>query len=131
MTVEVRVVTPEREVWSGGAEMLIARGVDGEVGILGGHAPLLARLAIGPLRVLREGQPEVRAVVDGGFLHVTSEGGSTRADVLATGAALPDEIDVEAVRRRVDEIRGGAAELGEAATATALARAQARLDLVG
>jgi F-type H+-transporting ATPase subunit epsilon len=131
MTVEVHVVTPEREVWSGEAEMLIARGVDGEVGILGGHAPLLAQLTIGPLRVLREGQPEVRAVVDGGFLHVTSEGGATRADVLATGAALPDEIDVEAVRRRVDELRGSAAELGEAAAATALARAQARLDLVG
>jgi hypothetical protein len=44
---------------------------------------------------------------------------------------LPDEIDVEAVRRRVDELRGSAAELGEAAAATPLARGQARLDLVG
>ena len=41
MPVDLHVVTPQREVWAGDAEMVIARGVDGEVGILGGHAPLV------------------------------------------------------------------------------------------
>jgi len=52
--VDVHVVTPQREVWAGEAEMVIARGVDGEVGILGGHAPLLIQLAVGPLRIDRK-----------------------------------------------------------------------------
>jgi F-type H+-transporting ATPase subunit epsilon len=125
---EVHVVTPEREVWSGTAEMLIARGVDGEVGILGGHAPMMVQLAVGPLRVQPEGgsSEEIRAVVDGGFLHVTSEGGQTRADVLATGAALEDEIDVGAARQRLEEL--GSVEDSDERTA-AIARAQARIDL--
>jgi F-type H+-transporting ATPase subunit epsilon len=85
--VDVRLVTPEREVWAGPAEMVIARGVEGEVGILVGHAPLLIRLASGPLRILTD-DGELGAVVDGGFLHVTTEGGATRVDVLATQADL-------------------------------------------
>ena len=57
--VEVHVVTPEREVWAGQAETVIARGVDGEVGILTGHAPMMVQLAIGPLRIQAERQPEI------------------------------------------------------------------------
>ncbi len=64
MAVDVHVVTPQREVWAGAAQMVIARGVAGEVGILGGHAPLLIRLAVGPLRIQEEGGQELRAVVD-------------------------------------------------------------------
>ena len=51
MTLAVHIVTPEREVWSGEATMVGARGIDGEVGILAGHAPLLIRLAIGDIRI--------------------------------------------------------------------------------
>jgi F-type H+-transporting ATPase subunit epsilon len=126
--VEVHVVTPEREVWTGQAEIVIARGVDGEVGILAGHAPMMVQLAIGPLRIQTEGQPEVAAVIDGGFLHVSSaadrdeasaadrdetsaadrdEAGAkaTRVDVLATGAELAGDIDLEAARARAAELQ--------------------------
>ena len=71
MSLEVHVVTPEREVWSGDATLVVARGVEGDVGIMAQHAPLLIRLAVGPLTVRREGE-DLLAVVDGGFLHVTS-----------------------------------------------------------
>jgi F-type H+-transporting ATPase subunit epsilon len=130
--VEVHVVTPEREVWSGTAEMLIARGVDGELGILGGHAPMMVQLAIGPLRIQPEGDAsqEVRAVVDGGFMHVTSEGGETRVDVLANGAALADEIDVDAVRRRLEELNA-ASDADDEAVQTEVAKAEARITLAG
>lgn len=129
MPLEVHVVTPEREVWSGQAEMLIARGVDGEVGILGGHAPMMVQLAVGPLRIqLAGGSDEVRAVVDGGFLHVTSEGGSSRADVLANGAALADEIDVEAARMRLEEL-GRASDTEDDAVKAEIAKAEARVAL--
>jgi F-type H+-transporting ATPase subunit epsilon len=128
MPVEVHVVTPEREVWSGEVQELIARGVDGEVGILGGHAPLLIQLAIGPLRMLSEGGPETRAAVDGGFLHVSSEGGVTRADVLATDAEMADDIDTEAARRRLEEWEK-TAELDDAVARAEVSKAAVRIAL--
>ncbi|MET0801658.1 MAG: ATP synthase F1 subunit epsilon [Actinomycetota bacterium] len=101
MTLEVHIVTPEREVWAGEADTVIARGIDGEVGILAGHAPMMVQLAIGPLRILRDGEPELGAVVDGGFMHVTSaDEHGTRVDVLAAQAELFADIDAEAARAR-------------------------------
>ncbi len=125
MPVDLHVVTPQREVWAGDAEMVIARGVDGEVGILGGHAPLLIKLAVGPLRIIQEGAPELRAVVDGGFMHVTSGSEGTRVDVMASEAELQSEIDFEAAARLQQELAGRDDEESK----QALARAQARVDL--
>jgi F-type H+-transporting ATPase subunit epsilon len=107
---EVHVVTPEREIWTGPAEMLIARGVEGELGILAGHEPMLVQLAIGPLRIHRGGEL-LAAVVDGGFLHVGTHEGVTRADVLASQAELAAEIDVDETRRVLAELESRSAEL--------------------
>jgi len=93
VSLEVHLVTPERDVWSGEASMVVAHGVEGDVGILQGHAPMLIRLGISPLRALRDSEEVLRAGVDGGFLHVTSEGDVTRVDVLATDAVLAHEVD--------------------------------------
>ena len=125
MPVDLHVVTPQREVWAGEADMVIARGVDGEVGILGGHAPLLIQLAVGPLRIIQEGAPELRAVVDGGFMHVTSGTEGTRVDVMASQAELQSEIDFDAAARLQQELQGRDDEESK----QALARAQARVDL--
>lgn len=128
MALEVHVVTPEREVWAGEANEVIAHGVDGDVGILTGHAPLLVQLSIGPLQVQREDGTWLRAVVDGGFLHVSTEEGASRADVLATGAQLEEEIDVEAARRRLEDLRSaGVSDDDE--HAREIAKAEARLAL--
>lgn len=128
MALEVHVVTPEREVWAGQATEVVAHGVDGDVGILTGHAPLLVQLAIGPLQIQQEDGTWLRAVVDGGFLHVSSEEGSTRVDVLATNAQLETEIDVDAVNRRLEELRSAATE-GDEHAKTEMARAEARITL--
>ena len=130
MSVEVHIVTPVREVWTGEVEELIARGVDGEVGILGGHAPLLVQLAIGPLRMLTDGG-ETRAVVDGGFLHVSTHEGVTRADVLAAYAELEEEIDVEAARARLAELDDRTSEDDDEVAKGEIAKATARIKLVG
>lgn len=144
MPVSVHVVTPEREVWSGEAQTVIARGVEGEVGILAGHAPMMLQLAIGPLRVHREGHGELAAVVDGGFLHVTSESresgeSRTRVDVLAAHAELEGDIDVEAARARATELERKLtqnhdthlAEADVAAIKAELKKALARITLAG
>ena len=91
---EVHVVTPEREVWSGDAETVVAHGVDGDVGILANHAPMLIRLAEAPLKI-RRNEGDVTAEVAGGFLHVTPGDDVTRVDVLATKAILEGADDPE------------------------------------
>jgi F-type H+-transporting ATPase subunit epsilon len=128
VALEVHVVTPEREVWAGSANEVVAHGIDGDVGILSGHAPLLVQLAVGPLQVQLEDGTWVKAVVDGGFLHVSTEEGETRVDVLASTAQLEGEIDLEAVRRRADELRSSAG-YDEDAT-NELAKAEARISLL-
>ncbi|HEY8018965.1 MAG TPA: ATP synthase F1 subunit epsilon [Actinomycetota bacterium] len=127
MPVEVHLVTPEREVWVGEAAQVTARGVDGDVGILVGHAPLLVQLAIGPLFILREGQPELAAVIDGGFMHVASRDGVTRVDVMATHAELASEIDLAAARRRLE----AAQQRSDKAADLEIAKATARIGLLG
>jgi len=129
MPLEVRVVSPERVVWSGDARLVIAHGVEGDVGVLMNHAPLLVRLAIGPLRILRDGE-EVSSVVDGGFMHVTSAGGTTRVDVLVPTASLRSEIDPGLERHRAEEMQHRLAEREDAEAKAELARALARIKLV-
>jgi len=131
MPVAVHIVTPEREVWSGEVQELIARGVEGEVGILGGHAPLLVQLVIGPLRMLQPDGSWLRAVVDGGFLHVSSQGGVTRADVLVAHAELEHEIDLAAERRRLEEWEGRAQEDVDGVAKAEIAKSLARVKLLG
>ena len=128
MSLEVHVVTPEREVWSGQATMVVARGVEGEVGILSGHAPLLIRLALGALRIRQDGTQE-SAVVDGGFLHVTSQEGATRVDVLASRAEMASEIDLRAAEHRVEEMRRRLEQRDDAGVRAELAKALARVEL--
>jgi F-type H+-transporting ATPase subunit epsilon len=128
MALEVHVVTPEREVWSGEAGMVIARGVEGEVGILAGHAPLLVRLAIGALRIQRDDE-ELLSVVDGGFMHVTSAGEATRVDVLAPTASLESEIDVQRERRHAEEMERRISEVDDVEANKELAKALARVHL--
>jgi F-type H+-transporting ATPase subunit epsilon len=126
VALDVHLVTPEREVWAGTAQMVIARGTDGEVGILSGHAPLLIRLAIGPLRIQDETGAWRVAVVDGGFLHVTSTEGDSRVDVLATQAEMAWEIDPAAAQARADELQARLRDEDDAGLRTELAKALAR-----
>jgi F-type H+-transporting ATPase subunit epsilon len=83
VALSVHVVTPEEEVWTGEATMVVATAADGQLGVLPGHAPLLALLGQGPLEI-ETGGGRVKATVDGGFLHVAND----RVDVLAEHASL-------------------------------------------
>jgi len=134
-TLDVQLVTPERVVWTGPATMVSARGVEGDVGILPRHAPLLIALASSVLRIKGEGE-DVRAVVDGGFFHVSTSGEVTRVDVLASQAELESEVDQEAAarskeewQRRLDELAPEAPEAEAEAAKLELAKAEARLSL--
>jgi len=79
-TMRVAVVSPEQEVWSGEAELVVARTLDGELGVLPGHIPLLGVLAEeGEVRI-KTGEQTVTAQVNGGFVSVTNDGVSILAE---------------------------------------------------
>ena len=128
---ETFLVTPEREVWSGQATIVVARGSEGELGIMNGHAPMLIQLAIGPLFIEPVEGERIAAAVDGGFLHVVTNEGETRVDVLAEHAELRDEIDVERARRQREDAERRIAADHDAGALADLAKAVTRLDLTG
>lgn len=69
----VSVVSADQEVWSGEAAMVVAKTVEGEIGILPGHEPMLAILAGGEVRVTLSGGEKITASVEDGFLSVQSD----------------------------------------------------------
>lgn len=83
-TVRVEVVSPERLVWSGDAAMVIARGAEGELGVLPEHAPLITFLVPGDVRIRRTEEPELMVAVTAGFLEVKPD----RVTILAETAAI-------------------------------------------
>jgi F-type H+-transporting ATPase subunit epsilon len=68
----VAVIGPERLIYEGEADMVVAPAWDGEVGILRGHAPFLVLLGPGDLRI-RRGDREQRFLLNGGFLQVVDD----------------------------------------------------------
>jgi F-type H+-transporting ATPase subunit epsilon len=101
---DVHLVTPEREVWAGDATFVSVQTVEGSLGVLPGHEPLAATLRVGPLHIDPVGGQRVAAAIDGGFLHVTTGGTSTRVDVLAEFAVLADELDPAELRELEEQI---------------------------
>lgn len=70
---KVSVVAADHEVWSGEASMVVARTVEGQIGILAGHEPMLAILASGEVRVTLSGGEKIVAEAADGFLSVAND----------------------------------------------------------
>src|ERR1700709_415636 len=103
-TMHVELVSVERALWSGEANAVYARTTEGEIGILPGHAPLLAALEPGWIvRIEQEGSEELRVAVHGGFLSVRQDGVS----VLAEMAETAQEIDVARARESLRQAEAG------------------------
>lgn len=84
MTLQVELVSAEAKVWSGPARQVIARTTEGEMGVLRGHAPTLAVLAPGQVRILAESGESVVADVEDGFLSIDHD----RVTVVSDTATL-------------------------------------------
>lgn len=67
---QVELVAADRKVWEGEASMVVARTVDGDLGILPGHTPLLGILVEGDVQIMADGGRPHTATIDGGFLSV-------------------------------------------------------------
>jgi len=102
VTLKVKLVVPEGEVWVGNADRIVAKTLDGDVGILTGHTPVLGILASGSVvRILPQDAPTtgwIRAAVGDGFLSVADN----RVSILAREATLGADVDKSAVRAELD-----------------------------
>jgi len=102
MTLHVDIVSAEREIFSGTAEMIIAPAIMGDVGILPRHAPLLTRLKPGEVRVILAGGQEDFYYVSGGMLEVQPHRVTVLADTAARARDL-DEASALAAKQRAEE----------------------------
>ncbi|MFC1915301.1 F0F1 ATP synthase subunit epsilon [Chloroflexota bacterium] len=129
-SIKLDIVTVERSVYSEDVDMVIAPGIEGQLGILPHHTPLMTMLQAGELRVKRSGE-EISLAISGGFLEVRPD----RVVVLVDAAERADEIDVaraEEARRRAQDLLAEmhAPGLDEARAEAALRRSLARLRVV-
>jgi F-type H+-transporting ATPase subunit epsilon len=119
--IQVNLVAVERELWSGKAQMVVARTVDGDIGVMAGHAPLLAQLREGfAARIIEPNGNVLGVAVHGGFLSVTGDGVS----ILAEDAQLSDEIDVTKARSAYEAAKATGGDSADSEAELRRARAQ-------
>jgi F-type H+-transporting ATPase subunit epsilon len=100
-SIRLEIVTPERVIYSDEVDAVVVPGVEGQLGILPHHAPLMTMLQPGELKV-RKGGEEIYVAIFGGFLEVRPD----RVIVLADAAERAEEIDVgraEEAKRRAEQ----------------------------
>jgi F-type H+-transporting ATPase subunit epsilon len=101
-SIELVIVTPERQLLRESVAEAVLPGAEGELGILPGHAPLITELGIGELRYRGAGgKEEVHLAIIRGFAEVLQE----RVTVLAETAELAEEIDVERAKQSLERAR--------------------------
>ena len=125
-SIRLDIVTAEKLVFSEDVEVIVAPGIEGQLGILPHHAPLMTMLQPGELLVRKEGE-ELRLAISGGFLEVRPD----RVIILADTAERAEEIDIrraeEAMRRAQERLSERIPEVDMAQAEASLRRSLARL----
>lgn len=127
-TTRLEIVTAERVVFSEDVDVVIAPGIEGQLGVLPHHAPLMTTLEPGELLV-RKGGEEFSLAITGGFVEVRPD----RIIILADAAERVEEIDVaraeEAKRRAEERLKERAPEVDLLRAEAALRRSLMRLEV--
>jgi F-type H+-transporting ATPase subunit epsilon len=118
MPLLLEIVTPERQVFSEEVDSVVCPGIEGELGVLPHHAPLLTTLGVGELRI-RRGSDEEFFAIAGGFLQVRPD----KVVVMAETADMASEIDLEKAQAARQEAERALAEGFEEPADLARARA--------
>jgi len=130
-SIELIIVTPERQLLRERVVEVTLPGADGQLGVLLGHAPLITELGIGELNYRGQGGSEGTLAIISGFTEVLGD----RVTVLAETAELPEEIDLtraEEAKKRAEERLAAAAsnpEIDWARAAIALQRSLIRIQV--
>ena len=150
MTLQVELVSPERILYSGQADMVIARTVGGgDIAFLTGHAPFVGALDIGTVTIRSSGEGDKLVAVHGGFVEVSAtssssssspsagsadDGGAapeTTVTILSDVAELADQIDVDRARRAQEQAEARLSQDQDGEVQAALQRAHVRLAVAG
>ena len=126
-TLHVDIVSAEQSIFSGAAEMVVAPGEGGELGIMPEHAPLLARIKPGTVRIIPGGGAEEEVIyVSGGLMEVQPDRVTVLADTSVRAHDLDEAKAMEAERQARDALqnRSGALEVAKAQAELAEAAAQ-------
>jgi F-type H+-transporting ATPase subunit epsilon len=127
VTLHVELVSPERILYSGEADMVIARTVGGgELAFLTGHAPFVGTLETATVTIRSSSGDEV-AAVHGGFVEVSND----RVTILSDVAELGSQIDVERARRSAEEADQQIRQTDDAGAEAAARRAHVRMSAAG
>ena len=128
MTLQVELVSPERILYEGDADMVIARTIGGgDIAFLTGHAPFLGALEIETVTIRPPGGDDEFIAVHGGFISVQGD----RVTILSDIAEVASQIDVERAKRARDAAEAKHKEQQDVETEAALRRARARLKAAG
>jgi len=101
-TLICEIVTPERIVYTNEVEMVVAPTIDGEIGILPLHAPLVSVLKPGEIRVKWNAEKDVEwFAVSGGYVQVHED----KVIILADQAEIASKIDIERARQAVERVK--------------------------
>ena len=126
MPFAVQLVSPERVLYEGEADMVVCRTTDGEIAFLPGHVPLVGALGVAKVRIILPEKGEIAAAVHGGFVEVSGD----HVTILSDVAELPEQVDIvraqtakESAEQRV------AADASDEDALAALARAELRLEV--
>lgn len=129
MPMILEITTAERQVYGDEVDMVIAPGIDGQLGILPRHAPLMTMLQPGELTIRKGGNDSYFAVT-GGFMEVLGDRVIILADACEHSDEISEERAQEAMRRAQERIASRPAEMQMERALASLRRAQARLDTV-
>jgi len=128
MPMQVELVSPERTLWSGQADMVRARTVGGgDIAFLPGHAPFIAALDTWTVEIVLTGGGRLIAAVHGGFVEVNGES----VKILSDLAEMVDQIDVDRARRARERAETAARAGEDVEAEAALRRAHVRLVAAG
>lgn len=130
---QVELVSPERILWSGEAEMVIARTLGGgDIAFLPGHAPFVGALGTGIVTIRPSaGGPDEKVACHGGFVEVSSHDESSHVTILSDVAELASQIDVERAREAKERAEAALRHDHDTEGEAALRRAHIRLEAAG
>lgn len=130
--IAIDIITPDRVVYHDDARMVIVPTMDGFLGILPRHAPLVTGVKIGVVKIEKEGAEDLLISVGSGILEVRPD----QVNLVVSSAELPEEIDIDRAMRAKERAEArlrekGASNVDEARARAALERSVARLKVAG
>lgn len=127
MTIHCDIVSAETDIFSGLVELVVAPGVEGELGVLYGHAPLLTSLEPGPIRIKKSSGEEEIYYVSGGFLEVQPHAVTVLADTALRAHDMDEAAAVEAKKQAEHALHNQQGDIDYSRAAVQIAEAAAQL----